>query len=107
MYYLSMNPDYRRFEVVTTAARRLNETFSTPGNPDKIAKELDKTNVMVGIPHQYRLNVPHFLLRHRPDAARKARPAIRNISWHCDGNSKTPRPRSTPPCVSRRSARTA
>lgn len=60
-YYIIMNPEYQRVQVTMALARRINETFHGPlGTSDKIAIEKDNEKLVLGIPAQYRLNIPHY-----------------------------------------------
>jgi len=60
-YYIIMNSEYQRVQVTMALARRINETFHGPmGTSDKIAIEKDNEKLVLGVPAQYRFNIPHY-----------------------------------------------
>ncbi len=61
--YLIMNADSTSASITSNCAVRINETFHGigPGASTDLASAQDKRVVLINVPPQYKLNLPHFI----------------------------------------------
>jgi hypothetical protein len=60
-FFLIINGDQQRVSVVQQVADRINSTFHGPYNSGHVAVAKTKSYLILGVPPQYKLNLPRYL----------------------------------------------